>query len=31
MDTTTLVLLVFISGVVIVGIGGFVWAINQKD
>ncbi len=29
MDTTTLVLLVFISLVVIVGIGGFIWAIKN--
>lgn len=31
MDTTTLILLVFIAVVVIIGIGGFLWAVNQKD
>jgi nitrogen fixation-related uncharacterized protein len=31
MDTTTLILLTFISLVVIVGLGGFIWAVNKKD
>jgi nitrogen fixation-related uncharacterized protein len=31
MDTTTLVLLTFITLVVIVGIGGFIWAVNKED
>ncbi len=31
MDTTTLILLIFISAVVIVGIGGFIWAVNKDD
>jgi nitrogen fixation-related uncharacterized protein len=29
MDTTTLVLLIFIGSVVAVGIGGFIWAIKN--
>ncbi len=31
MDTITLVLLLFISTVVIGGIGGFIWAIRNED
>jgi nitrogen fixation-related uncharacterized protein len=31
MDTTTLVLLIFITAVVVVGIGGFLWALNKED
>lgn len=31
MDITTLILLVFITLVVIVGIGGFIWAVNKDD
>jgi nitrogen fixation-related uncharacterized protein len=31
MDSTTLILLIFISAVVIVGIGGFIWAVNKED
>jgi len=31
MNTITFVLLIFITLVVIVGIGGFIWAVNKED
>lgn len=31
MNTITFVLLTFITLVVIVGIGGFIWAVNKED
>jgi len=31
MDITTLVLLTFITAVVVVGIGGFLWAALKED
>jgi len=31
MDMTTLILLVFLTIVVVVGIGGFLWALNKDE